>query len=38
VRLLVGAADVGAYFVTGPRYSPDGRTIAFTGVRRPRDG
>jgi TolB protein len=38
VRLLVRASEVGSFLVTGPRYSPDGDTIAFTGVRRPRDG
>jgi Tol biopolymer transport system component len=38
VRLLVRASRVGAFFVAGPRYSPDGRTIAFTAVRHPRDG
>jgi TolB protein len=37
VRLLVGASELGAYIVSGPRYSPDGETIAFTGLRRPRD-
>src|SRR5919109_721892 len=36
-RLLVRATELGAYIVTGPRYSPDGRTIAFTAWRRPRD-
>jgi TolB protein len=35
--LLVRASGLGAYIVAGPRYSPDGRSIAFTGVRRPRD-
>jgi TolB protein len=37
VRLLVRASEVGAYIVSGPRYSPDGETIAFTAWRRPRD-
>jgi TolB protein len=37
VRLLVRASQFGAYIVAGPRFSPDGETIAFTGVRRPRD-
>jgi Tol biopolymer transport system component len=37
VRLLVRASQLGAYIVSGPRYSPDGETIAFTGLRRPRD-
>jgi len=36
-RLLVRAADLGVYITAGPRYSPDGAMIAFTGVRRPRD-
>src|SRR4051794_2654928 len=36
-RLLVRASELGAYITAGPRYSPDGRTIAFTSVRRPRD-
>jgi TolB protein len=37
VRLLVRASELGAYIVSGPRYSPDGETIAFTGLQRPRD-
>jgi TolB protein len=36
-RLLVRATELGAYIVTGSRYSPDGGTIAFTAWRRPRD-
>jgi Tol biopolymer transport system component len=35
VRTVVLAAEVGAFFLQGPKYSPDGRTIAFTAMRRP---
>ena len=38
VRLIVRASQVSAVIVASPKYSPDGRTIAFTAWNRPRYG
>jgi Tol biopolymer transport system component len=35
VQPIVLASEIGALFLQAPKYSPDGRTIAFTAVRRP---
>ena len=38
VQPLLLASEIDALFLQAPKYSPDGRTIAFTAVRHPRVG